>query len=49
LRADLHARALLNGIARAVGPEILIEQIGEFDLLVFESRRIDVARFEAIT
>jgi len=42
LRADLHARALLNGIARAVGPEILIEQIGEFDLLVFESRRIDV-------
>ena len=44
LGADMDARALLDGIAGAVRAEILVEQIGELDLLVLVTDGVEVGQ-----
>ncbi len=44
LGADLDTRALLDGIASAVRTDILVEQIGKLDLLVFVTNGVEVGQ-----
>ena len=44
LGADLDARALLDGVAGAVRAEVLVEQIGELDLLVLVTDGVEVGQ-----